>query len=551
MNSPNANSSSVRYTGLSDRFRSLWTFYQFLNGVLKHLDEGPMPYTYNFQGLHRQMQELIHKVGIDVNSGAAPELDQVERELDRIHRELAHIEGEYPPSVMRKFFDHIKRQDEKVLSAILKFYLLFKHFEQDTLDKLDILFTRLAETPTDGEKITARTPGDLLSAFQRLSGFIDLPDLPPAEEAPLAEAVVAIRQELESIHDYPTLVDSQVYERYRSLKQRLGRTALHPSILVEITTTNIVAKNRFKQLFEAEENKVVEKANRITEIERYLEHHPELANNELKGQLEALHRFKVRYESGRRQENVKRDHITELTRAMHAVLAKFDPSSNRPLEPAGVSASASQSPQPEPLIKGVPPGAADLFEEPELLDQKLDSNGRPEATSITNLLPPDPLLSEALHKIMFALEMVVWDRLPAQVVDAPEIRNLKLEVWEIDNYRKLAEETAEKGTSEWELQRFFLSTAALRVKMEEERDDINRLENEDKPERLYEVLEHSAQSLERARDTEGRFQWFIDDMLFRGETQTLEQIYRSRFRFLHAYSGLWLDHQRSGGLTPL
>ncbi len=61
----------------------------------------------------------------------------------------------------------------------------------------------------------------------------------------------------------------------------------------------------------------------------------------------------------------------------------------------------------------------------------------------------------------------------------------------------------------------------------------------------------SAQSLERARDTDHRFQWFVDDMLFRGDTHKLEQVYRSRFRFLHAYSGLWLDHQRCGGMTPL
>ncbi len=551
MNSPNANSSSVRYTGLSDRFRSLWTFYQFLNGVLKHLGEGPMPYSYDFQSLHRQMQELIHKIGIEADSGPSPELDQVERELDRIHRELARIEGGYPPSVMRKFFDHIKRQDEKVLSAILKFYLLFKHFEQDTLDKLDILFTRLAETSTESDRISARSPGELLMAFQRLGSIVDLPDLPAAEEAPLAEAVVAIRQELESIRDYPTLVDSQVYERYRSLKQRLGRTALHPSILVEITITNVVAKNRFKELFEAEENKVVEKANRITEIERYLERHPELANNELKGQLEDFRRFRVRYESGRRQENVKREDITDLTRSMHTVLAKFDPTSNRPLQPGATPSEPLSSAPPGALVNGIPGDSADLFEEPELLDQEVDGSGRPVAASVSSLLPPDPLLNETLHKIMFALEMVVWDRLPAQVVDAPEIRNLKLEVWEIDNYRKLAEDSVEKGTAEWELQRFFLSTAALRVKMEEERDDINRLETAEESERLYEVLEHSAQSLERARDTEGRFQWFIDDMLFRGETQKLEQIYRSRFRFLHAYAGLWLDHQRSGGLTPL
>ena len=41
MQAPKVHSLSVRYTTLSDRFRSLWTFYQFLGGVLKHLDEGP------------------------------------------------------------------------------------------------------------------------------------------------------------------------------------------------------------------------------------------------------------------------------------------------------------------------------------------------------------------------------------------------------------------------------------------------------------------------------------------------------------------------------
>jgi hypothetical protein len=152
---------------------------------------------------------------------------------------------------------------------------------------------------------------------------------------------------------------------------------------------------------------------------------------------------------------------------------------------------------------------------------------------------------------MFALEMIVWDRLPTQIASAPEIRNLNLEPREIETYRRLAEGDVDKGTPEWELDRFFLISAALRVKMEEETSEINRLESANNADRLYEMLEHSARSLERARDTDRRFQWFIDDMLFRGDTHQLEYIYRCRFRFLHAYSGLWLVHQRSGGLTPL
>ncbi len=369
--------------------------------------------------------------------------------------------------------------------------------------------------------------------------------LPLAEETPLAEAVQAIRSELESIEDYKTLVESKVYERYRRLKQRLGKTALLPSMLVEITTTNIVAKNRFKELYEAEESKVVENTNRIFDIERYLDRHPELASEGLKRQLEEFRTIRVRYEARARKDNVKRDDISEMTRAMQAVLAQFDPASKRPLHSKIGRARPYPRQHAPPLTK---------FSRRTGRRSRADRKGRDEkveGTSLDNLLPPDPLLNETLHKIMFALEMIVWDRLPTQITSAPEIRNLNLEPREIETYRRLAEGKVEKGTPEWELDRFFLISAALRVKMEEETNEITRLEKANNPDRLYEVLEHSARSLERARDSDRRFQWFIDDMLFRGDTQQLEYIYRSRFRFLHAYSGLWLVHQRSGGLTPL
>ena len=544
-------STSVRYTTLSDRFRSLWTFYQFLNGVFKHIDEGPMPYSYDFQGLHRHLQDLVHTVGIEANARASTELDQVERELDRIHRELSRIEGEFAPSVLRKFFDHIKRQDEKVLCALIKFYLLYKHFEQDTLDKLDILFTRLAEAPSEDGRAVPRDPDDLQRTFLTLSEFASLPEVPTAELSPLMEAVLSIRQELQEVDSYETLVESKVFDRYRRLKQRLGRTALHPSLLVEITTTNVVAKNRFKELFETEEKKVVEKTNRISEIERYLTQHPEFANDDLQQQLEDFRHFRIRYESGRRKQNVKRDDITEMTRTMQAVLAQFDPTAPRStrIDEPGRNADPFTAPPDRAPRASISQSGEEA--DPDQLADRVDGAALHDGLSISNLLPPDPLLAEAMHKIMFALEMVVWDRPPAQVAVAPEIRNLKLEAWEAESYRKLAEDAVEKGTAEWELIRFFLSSAALRVKMEEEAAEIARLESTASTGRLSDVLDQSAQSLERARDTDHRFQWFVDDMLFRGDTHKLEQVYRSRFRFLHAYSGLWLDHQRCGGMTPL
>ena len=551
MDAPNTPASSVRYTILSDRFRSLWTFYQFLSGVFKHLGEGAMPYTYDFQALHSQLEDLVHKIGVESTVDAKPELDRLERELDRIQRDLAKIENGFPPSVMRKFFDHIKRQDEKVLCALLKFYLLSKYFEQDTLDKLDILFTRLAEIPLDDGRVAPRESDDLMRTFSRLGEFTELPPLPRAEAAALAESVGAVRHELESIDTYQALVKSEVYERYRKLKQRLGKAALHPSLLVEITTTNIVAKNRFKDLFETEERKVAENTNRIYDIERYLKRHPELASQNLKRQIEEFRHIRIRYETSLRKENVKRDDITDMTRAMHAVLAQFDPSSKRTVAPDDLTAGIEISGLGATVSDGGTDEGLRPPEEPELLVEDAGGGDRPHVTALTDMLPTDPLLNESLHKIMFALEMVVWDRLPAQVADAPEIRNLNLEPWEVATYRRLSEGNVDRSSTEWELDRFFLTSAALRLKMEEERDEITRLESGNNPDRLFEVLERSAQSLERARDMDRRFQWFIDDIVFRGETQQLESLYRSRFRFLHGYSGLWLAHQQSGGLTPL
>ena len=547
MQAPAAPSASVRYTTLADRFRSLWTFHQFLSSVINHLGEGPIRYVYDFQGLHRRLQGMVHTVGVGGSSAAVPELDQIERELDRIHRELSRIELGYAPSVLRRFFDHINRQDQKVLCALIKFYLMFKHFEQDTLDKLDILCTRLAEAPGDGRVAAPREASELLRSFRSLGEFTDLPGLPAAEAAPLVEAVRSIRHEFESIDGADAEAASKVYERYRRLKQRLGTNVLQPQLMAEIVTANIVAKNRFRQLFEFEEQRVLGNSNRISEIERYLSRHPELADDELRRQLDDFRHFRIRYESGRRQENVKRDDITEMTRAMHAVLARFDSATNRPLRvPTG---PVDAQPAAELHAASVGPDRVAQSDEPRGASAAAAEMG--DGASVSKLLPPDPLISEPLHKIMFALELVVWDRLPGQVAQAPEIQRLGLDSWEIDSYRMLIDQTLEQGTAESELARFFLASAALRIKMDEEREEISRLEAAQNPDRLYELLEHSAQSLERARDVERRFQWFIDDMLFRGDTNKLENVYSSRFKFLHSYSGLWLAHQRSGGLTPL
>jgi hypothetical protein len=313
--------------------------------------------------------------------------------------------------------------------------------------------------------------------------------------------------------------------------------------------TNLEAKNRFRQLYQEEEVRILEDTNRIFEIERYLERNPGLASETLTRQIETFRRHRLRYDTGRKEDNVKRDDLLELRRAMNAVLDAFEPTRRG----AGAPPPPAVPPDPTPHSAVDAPPRAEV----PVDGRTPDEGATPaeeiagEAVPLAEVLPQDPLLNESLHKIMFALELVVWDHQPEQLGNAKEIHHLRLEPWEVHAYRQLASGAVATGTLDWELNLFFLVSAALRVRMDEEVEEISRLSRANNSDRLFDLLERSAQSLERAREYDRRFQWFIDDMLYRGRTDRLEQVYRSRFRFVNVFSRLWLDHQASGGITPL
>lgn len=591
---------SQRYTGLSDRFRSLWTFYQFLGGVFKHQRRGSLPFEYDFQSLYRRLQNLANQIGIDGQSSTASELAEIEDELGFIHRKLAAIELDFPPSQLRRFFDHLKKQDQKILFALVKFYLMSDTFDEDMLDKLDMLLTRLAEVPLDDGRVLLRDPSEVQERFERFAKFVGVRPLPAAEEQPLVQAIREYRLEIQSYKDFATFLESGVLDRYRKCKHRLGKAFIHPPVLVQIISANIEAKNRFRELYQEEEMRILEDTNRIFEIERYLERNPGLAHDQLRRQLDTFRKFRVQFDSGRRDDNLKREDILELRQAMHQVLETFDqqlrptgaqhspeadagpfvpaPAFGEPITPDAPHQPVVDTDEPLPIFDEVtdtsiplPPNEAnpqvtyDVEIRPQADPGRQQQRIRPETLaeemilvepdqdgiSLAGVLPPDPLIDESLHKIMFALELVIWERSPEEAVYCRELHHLRLEPWEVATYRKLAERRVVEGSLTWELERFFLTSAALRVKMEEEIEEISRLNQSTNSERFQEILEHSTQSLERAGEVNRRFRWFIDDILFRGDTERLEQIYRSHFRFMRAFSQLWLDHQSSGGVTPL
>ena len=356
--------------------------------------------------------------------------------------------------------------------------------------------------------------------------------LPENELTILLNALSDLKAEILALRTFSELAGGGALDRFRTLKRRLGDKLLHPRLLPAMLETTVAAKNRFRELWEDEEPQLLDDTNRVMELRKQLANHPEMVTPDLRDSLEMFVSARRKFDQRRQEENLRRDDVLELRRTLDRILEQFDA--------AVTSARIAPSPlEPATAIIEIDDGVPAAVE--------VVSGSVP--TDVAEHLPADPLLQEYLSKIVFVLELVGRDRPAAEISQAKELVTLRLEPWEVEAGQRIMTGASGSGTLAGERDRLWLNGAALRVRMDEEAREIDRLQKRGS-ERLAEVLERGSQSLQRAGEMERRFQWFIDDALYRGDTEFLLHLYRSRFRLLRAYSGLWLVHNERGGISP-
>jgi len=274
----------------------------------------------------------------------------------------------------------------------------------------------------------------------------------------------------------------------------------------------------------------------VVGLEKALESHPELITTELRELLRTFATVRRRFDLARQEENLRREDMLQLRRTLTQIIERYDaaltqqgaagtdPSGPSRLEddttPTNVASRAAAVPAPDPR-----------------------------AHPLEAELPPDPLLADYTSKIAYALDMAGRDHDPATTAQAKELASLRLEPCEIEAFRRIVDGQSPAGTLIGERDRLYLQTAALRVRIDEEAREIDRMRSRDR-ERLELFLERASQTLQRAAEMERRFHWFIDDALYRSDTENLDPLHRTRFRLLRAYSGLWLLHNELGGTPP-
>jgi len=520
-----------RYVRLTDRSRSQWTFYQYLQGLFKHLFNMPCPIEIDFPTLFNELRQLGAGLGHSETSHTEKTISGLNTRLDGQARRLLEVDEQIPPSLLRRFFDRLRNQDEKVLLAIIKFYLDGSPAKGDTLDKLDILFTRLAEIPREDHGSLARERHEIERLVHPLLQHRPAPSTSAQEVETLLHAIGELKAEVLGCRGFTELVTGGALDRFRSLKRRLGENMLHPSLLPVVLETTVSIKNRFRELWEDEEAALLSDTNRVRELQKQLAENPEIATPELRELLEVFTAAQQRFDEGRQTENVRREDALKLRQTLNRILEQFDITQlAAPLAPA--AEEPEQSPSPWETAKQTSPTSA---------------TGNVQTFSAG--LQADPLLQEYVSKILFALELVGSDRPAEEAVTAKELAHLRLEPCEVQACRDLLDGRAAPGSLVGERARHLLQAAALRIRLDDEAREIDRLKKR-ASEHLSETLERASQSLQRAAELDRRFGWLVDDALYRGDTEHLEELYRCRFRLLRAYSGLWLIHNESGGISP-
>ena len=493
----------ARYERISDRLKATWTSHQFVAGTFRHFLGAPLPYEVDFTAIYDRTRELAAMLEHGKLVATIGAVSEIETALERAANMLLAADDSVSPSLLRRFFEKLKRQDDAIIEYLIKFYLYADAVEADRRDKLDFLFTRLGEDfhHQRGE-YAVRESLELRQQIIRLVSVLRVAEAPRDEVVRLIRAVRSMRDDIALAVKFDDLTERNLLKDARTFKHRVGDLFFDPDVLLAIIELNVASKNRFLRLYGGEEQRIVEDSAKLMEHGVAIERNFGDANPALIEEIARFREFKERFDTLRAQSNIKHDVVAHLKTSMNNILAQLD----RGLD-------VEEEPAPEP--------PAAFYDETRQVEDITSRFGRDE-----------PLL-DYLVRIAAAID-----------AGGDRASPLRLEEWEAAAYQKLfAREPAESEEDTEELWSLHLRAAALRIKVDEEATILaTAMAAGVRPEPV--LLAKAKQSLDLAKELDALFGDLLQEAVYYSNRRLLHQLYRSRFRLLRGFSGLWLIYDR-------
>ena len=528
------------YTRLTEKFKTFWTFHQFLQGVHKTFFGDAPGYQIDFQGLYDQIKSVTTILNVQPPPVVIDQINQLDGRLDIVYRALSADDEKIAASWVRRFFEKVRTEDEKLLLAILRFYFHSRQVSPEALDKMDFLVTLVgARRALDDGRYLPRFPQELTKLFAALLGLVRRSPAPTAELTAAVKALGLIRQDIDACERFEDLTEKKILDNLRTVKHRLGPAYYDQNVLSAILEANLAAKNRFQSLYRNEERRIFESSQHLLDIERELSRRPEVADADLREEFRRFRQFKDEFDKNRNEGEIRHGQVTRLAEAIDQLMTRLDVSGDAAGEalpeilPALEEEDLSEAKE---TISGFFPGRDAVAAPPEL----------PKETRKPPAFLTDGLLGESASKILYSIDMLRGGAGSGQAAYGAALARFRLEPWEVRSARRLQAEEPEASGEDAANDDLYIEGAALRLIV----DDIaTRLKSPTGEPADAGDLDKAGECLGRAQDLDRRFRQALEATGPEGPPERLNELTRSRFRLLRAFSGLWLLHNArvSGG----
>lgn len=530
------------YTRLTEKFKTFWTFHQFLQGVHKTFFGDAPGYNVDFQGLYDQIRSVTTVMNVQPPAVVLDQINQLDGRLDVVYRALSADDEKIAASWVRRFFEKVRTEDEKLLLAILRFYFHSRQVSPEALDKMDFLLTLVgARKSLDDDRYLPRFPQELSKLFASLLGLVRRSPAPQAELTAAVKALGLIRKDIDGCERFEDLSEKKILDSLRTVKHRLGPAYYDQNVLTAILEANLAAKNRYQALYRGEEKRIFESSQRLLALERELSRRPEVADAELQEDFRRFRQFKDEFEKKRSEGEIRHTQVTRLAESIDQLMSRLDVTSGAPVEEAPASLSSLEPEELDEARETV----SGYFPLRDAVPAAVPEPERP-AVPFAN----DPLLGEIASKVLYSVDLLQAGTGSGQAAYGSTLSRFRLEPWEVRSARRLQSGEAARDADSAATETLFLEAASLRIRVDEVAQELkgSPASPGDTPEPP--IFGVATECLVRSQELDRRFRQALEALGPDGPPESLNELTRSRFRLLRAFSGLWLLHNaRLGGVA--
>ncbi len=486
------------YIRLTETFKALSVFDQFLRGLQRAFLSTQGGHPVDLAPLYEELKDLPSRWNAGPAETVEASMRDLQARLDDASHRLRQVEAPTSPSLVRRYFERVSPDDERIPFYLLRFYLSHPETEdlapaetdEDLVDKVDYLATVLASGSPNRATEPAKPREEIRRLFEQVLAGAAWPRIDDDLAPEIVRAFDELASRIALTGEFVELVREDGIEGLRNLKHRVARGLAHPDILAAAVSCNLTARSVFQRLYEKEARALRETAARIAEIE----HRLSAGDVTVSATLDRYRESRNELEQQTSEGSVRWRQVLDLKYAAAEVLKTLGE-----FELGAVEVEAAPA-----VSEGAPPeGAGDSFWEPCL---------RRFLSSVAAAGTTDAFVDES--------------GLPA---------DSRLEPWEWEVARRAIVRASLSNSD-----RILLRAAALRVRAENEIEAFRNRSGEETPRELASqaraTLAH-AEELDRAFTELAEKQPKAEDVDFRRRTRT-------RLRLQHVTSGLWLALDR-------